>query len=79
MNRCHRYAVEKTDKIILLFIQHYLILNLKKQIMDKKELKFYEAPACDVVELKFASSILAGSGTTPSVEDESEDDVLPGA
>jgi len=47
--------------------------------MNMKELKFYEAPACDVVELKFASSILAGSGTTPSVEDESEDDVLPGA
>ena len=32
--------------------------------MDKKELKFYEAPACDVVELKATSALLAGSGST---------------
>ena len=62
MNRCHRYAVEKTDKIIILFIQHYLILNLKKQIMDKKELKFYEAPACDVVELKLQGMLCGSKG-----------------
>ena len=36
------------------------ILNFY-QIMDKKELKFYEAPACEVVELKVESQLLAGS------------------
>ena len=30
--------------------------------MDKKELKFYEAPACEVVELKSNVALLAGSG-----------------
>ncbi len=29
--------------------------------MNKKELKFYEAPLCEVVELNVAASILAGS------------------
>jgi len=29
--------------------------------MDKKELKFYVAPASEVVELKLGSKILAGS------------------
>jgi len=29
--------------------------------MDKKELKFYEAPATEVVELKVKSQLLAGS------------------
>ena len=29
--------------------------------MDKKELKFYEAPACEVVELKSNVALLAGS------------------
>lgn len=29
--------------------------------MDKKELKFYEAPACEVVELKASVTLLAGS------------------
>lgn len=29
--------------------------------MNKKELKFYEAPACDVVELKASLALLAGS------------------
>ena len=45
--------------------------------MDKKELKFYEAPACDVVELKVVSSILAGSGNAQGVEEEEigEDDM----
>ncbi len=31
--------------------------------MNKKEMKFYEAPACEVVELNVESSLLAGSGT----------------
>ena len=29
--------------------------------MDKKELKFYEAPACEVVELNLENQLLAGS------------------
>jgi hypothetical protein len=29
--------------------------------MDKKELKFYEAPACEVVELKVNAQLMAGS------------------
>ena len=29
--------------------------------MDKKELKFYEAPACEVVELNVEAQLLAGS------------------
>lgn len=29
--------------------------------MDKKELKFYEAPACEVVELEIDAQLLAGS------------------
>ena len=29
--------------------------------MDKKELKFYEAPACEVVELNASLALLAGS------------------
>lgn len=28
--------------------------------MDKKELKFYEAPACEVVELKMKRMVLVG-------------------
>ena len=36
--------------------------------MDKKELKFYEAPACDVVELKL-QGVLCGSGDVEGVED----------
>jgi len=36
--------------------------------MDKKELKFYEAPACDVVELKASLALLAGS-TIEGVDD----------
>ena len=41
--------------------------------MDKKELKFYEAPACDVVELMAQSALLAGSdfeSNTPGVSEE---------
>ena len=33
--------------------------------MDKKELKFYEAPVCDIVELKASVALLAGSGEVP--------------
>ena len=29
--------------------------------MDKKELKFYAAPACEVVELNVEAQLLAGS------------------
>ena len=29
--------------------------------MDKKELKFYEAPACEAVELEASLALLAGS------------------
>jgi len=29
--------------------------------MDKKELKFYEAPACEVVELRVEGQLMAGS------------------
>ena len=29
--------------------------------MDKKELKFYEAPACEVMELKLSQPLLDGS------------------
>jgi len=29
--------------------------------MEKKELKMYEAPACEVVELKLSATLLAGS------------------
>jgi hypothetical protein len=35
--------------------------------MNKKELKFYEAPACDVVELKL-QGVLCGSGDVEGVE-----------
>jgi hypothetical protein len=38
--------------------------------MDKKELKFYEAPACEVVELNVVSSLLAGSGNAEGVGEE---------
>ena len=37
--------------------------------MDKKELKFYEAPACEVVELKASSALLAGSPSTNPFDD----------
>jgi len=46
--------------------------------MDKKELKFYEAPACDVVELKASSTLLAGSPTGGGSENIDPEDVDPG-
>ena len=33
--------------------------------MNKKDLKMYEAPACEVVELKAQSVLLAGSEMVP--------------
>jgi len=36
--------------------------------MERKDLKFYETPAMEVVELKAQSALLAGSG--PSDDDE---------
>ena len=37
--------------------------------MDKKELKFYEAPACEVVEIEVRQHLMAGSGSTdPNTE-----------
>ena len=38
--------------------------------MDKKELKFYEAPACEVVELNANVALLAGSGDPDDVSDD---------
>jgi len=41
--------------------------------MDKKELKFYDAPACEVVELKYQGMLCASPGSEPGdVEDEFE-------
>ena len=41
--------------------------------MDKKELKFYEAPACEVVELNASSALLAGSAETNPFDDSTSD------
>lgn len=46
--------------------------------MDKKELKFYETPASEVVELKLTSSILAGSPTGGGSEDIDPEKIEPG-
>ena len=40
--------------------------------MDKKELKFYEAPACEVVELKASVALMAGS---PGSQEEDVKDI----
>ena len=42
--------------------------------MDKKELKFYEAPACEVVEMKLQCGLLALSDQGQSSEEQSEED-----
>jgi hypothetical protein len=39
--------------------------------MNKKELKFYETPSCEVVELNASVALLAGS-TTEGLEDEGD-------
>ena len=41
--------------------------------MDKKELKFYEAPACEVVELKASVNLMAGSPKTDPFNDDKEE------
>jgi hypothetical protein len=46
--------------------------------MEKKVLKMYEAPACEVVELKIKSSILAGSPAGGGSEDIPGDNIDPG-
>ena len=42
--------------------------------MDKKELKFYEAPACEVVELNARVALLAGSAQGGEGEGEGENE-----
>ena len=46
--------------------------------MDKKELKFYEAPACDVVELNVVSSLLAGSTGSGNADGITEEELEDG-
>lgn len=41
--------------------------------MDKKELKFYEAPAAEVVELEVEAQLLAGSAKTDPFDGNTED------
>ena len=41
--------------------------------MDKKELKFYEVPACEVVELKL-QGVLCGSTNAEGINTENDDD-----
>ena len=42
--------------------------------MDKKELKFYDAPACEVVELKI-QGVLCASGDEPEPTDGGSDPI----
>ena len=37
--------------------------------MDKKELKFYESPACEVVQLEVVPQLLAGSNPDNPLDD----------
>ena len=46
--------------------------------MDKKELKFYEAPATEVVELNVEAQLLAGSPTGGGSEDIDPEKIDPG-
>ena len=41
--------------------------------MDKKEFKLYVTPAPEVIDLKLANSLLAGSGNAEGVEEETPD------
>jgi len=41
--------------------------------MNKKELKFYETPACEVVELEVESQLLAGSPSTNPFDGSTEE------
>ena len=46
--------------------------------MDKKDLKFYEAPATEVVELNVEAQLLAGSPTGGGSEDIDPEKIDPG-
>lgn len=46
--------------------------------MEKKELKWYEAPACEVVELNVNAQLMAGSPTGGGSEDIEDDKITPG-
>lgn len=41
--------------------------------MDKKDFKFYEAPACEVVELRVEAQLMAGSKTTNPFDDSTQE------
>ena len=41
--------------------------------MDKKELKFYEAPACEVIEYDASCALLAGSPETNPFDGNTEE------
>ena len=51
-------------EIFILYINIIHFLNIKN-IMDKKELKFYEAPACEVVELNLQGILCASGDNDP--------------
>ena len=44
--------------------------------MDKKELKFYDAPACEVVELKASAALMQGSPEPSTNAEGVEEDPL---
>ena len=44
--------------------------------MDKKELKFYESPAAELVEMDLEVSLLAGSGKAGDDVDPDNDDPI---
>lgn len=46
--------------------------------MEKKELKWYEAPACEVVELKLSGVLCGSAGTTGGSDDINSEDVQGG-
>lgn len=46
----------------------WLLTLLKLKIMNKKDLKWYETPTTEVVEVEFAASLLQGS-TVPDTDD----------
>jgi hypothetical protein len=46
--------------------------------MEKKDLKFYEAPAVEVVELELMNSVLVGSPTGGGSEDIPGENIDPG-
>jgi len=46
--------------------------------MEKKVLKMYEAPACEVVELNVEGQLLAGSPTGGGSDDINPENIDPG-